>query len=78
MAGSLYGLALLYGSQGQYEQAELLYKRSLAIREKAVGPDHPSVAMGLENLADLYRKTGREEAAIELEKRAAAIRATKQ
>ena len=64
-------------AQRQYAQAEPLYKRSLAIREKALGPDHPDVATSLENVAVLYRKTGREKAVEELEKRAAAIRAIK-
>ena len=38
--------ANLYYKQGQYASAEPLYKRALAIREKALGPDHPSVATG--------------------------------
>ena len=36
--------AELYRAQGRYAEAEPLYKRSLAIREKALGPDHPDVA----------------------------------
>jgi hypothetical protein len=43
--------------------------------EKALGPDHPDVATSLENMANLYRKTGRDKEAEALEKRAAAIRA---
>lgn len=39
--------------QGNYEEAERLYKRSLALREKVLGPDHPAVALGLNNLAGL-------------------------
>ena len=41
---SLNNLAELYRAQGRYADAEPLYKRSLAIREKALGPDHPDVA----------------------------------
>ena len=44
-----------------------IYKRSLAIREKALGPDHPDVAQSLVNLAALYRKTGRDKEAEPLE-----------
>jgi len=33
-------LAGLYQAKGQYAQAEPLFNRSLAIREKALGPDH--------------------------------------
>jgi tetratricopeptide (TPR) repeat protein len=36
-----------------------LYKRSLAILEKALGPDHPNVATALNNLALLYKNQGR-------------------
>ena len=39
--------------QGRYANAELLHKRALAIKEMALGPDHPKVAIGLINLADL-------------------------
>ena len=38
---SLNNLAVLYRSQGAYAKAEPLYLRALAIREKALGPDHP-------------------------------------
>ena len=55
--------------------AEPLYKRALAIYEKALGPDHPHVAIHLNNLAVLYRKTDREAEAEKLEKRAAEIEA---
>ena len=74
---ALNNLAALYDSQGKYTQAEPLYKRSLMIAEKALGPDHPDVALSLENLAGLYRATNRDEEAEKLEQRAAAIRAIK-
>ena len=66
---------MVYQALGRLAQAEPLYKRSLTIWEKALGPDHPAVATSLENLAALYRKSGRNEAAEGLEKRATAIRA---
>jgi hypothetical protein len=40
----------LYTSQGQYANAEPLYKRSLVIKEKVLGPDHPDVAVSLKVL----------------------------
>ncbi len=52
---SLNNLADLYQKQGRYADAEPLYKRALAIREKALGPNHPDVASSLNNLAELYR-----------------------
>ena len=71
---SLNNLAALYRTQGRYAEAEPLYKRSLAIREKALGPDHPDVAQSLNNLAVLYEEQGRYADAEPLYKRSLAIR----
>ena len=59
LAHSLNNLALLYQAQGRYADAEPLYRRSLAIYEKALGPERPEVALGLNNLANLYMDQGR-------------------
>ena len=64
---------MLYDNQGRYAEAEPLYKRALAIREKALGPDHPDVALSLNNLAFLYDKQGRYADAEPLYKRSLAI-----
>jgi hypothetical protein len=48
-------LAVLYNRQGRYAEAEALYKRALAILEKALGPGHPDMATSLNNLAEPYR-----------------------
>ena len=61
---------------GKYTEAEPLYKRVLAIREKALGPDHPHVASVLENMAELYKEMGKKEAAKKLEERAKRIRSS--
>ena len=53
-----------------------LHKRSLAIREKALGPEHPDDATSLENYAGLLRATGRTAEADKMEARAKAIRET--
>jgi len=55
VANSLVGLALVYRSQGKYGDAEALYKRALAVYEKALGANDPIVANSLNNLADGYR-----------------------
>ena len=55
---SLHNLAGLYTHQGRYGEAEPLYRRALAIREKALGPDHPDVAQHLNSLAGLYHEQG--------------------
>ena len=62
------------GALGEYAPDEPLYKRSLAIFEKVLGPDHPSVAMALNNLAALYRNQGQYAQAEPLHKRSLAIR----
>jgi len=77
VATSLNNLAALYKTQGDYAKAEPLYKRALAIFEKALGPNHPDVAQSLGNMATLYRATKRDKEALELEKRAERIRAIK-
>ena len=41
--------------QGKYNEAEPLYERSQAIREKILGPEHPNVAQSLNNRAELLR-----------------------
>ena len=74
MATGLNNLAWLY--LATYDgRAERLFKRALAIWEKAHGPDHPNVAATLAGLAKLYRITNRIAEAEKLEQRAAKIRA---
>ena len=60
--------------RGLYGDAEPLFQRSLAILEKALGPDHPDVATSLNNLATLYRNQGRYVEAETLFVRSLAIR----
>ncbi len=43
---------------GKYVEATEIAKRLLAIREKALGPEHPDVGTSLNNLAELYRAQG--------------------
>jgi uncharacterized protein HemY len=54
VAEALRGLGYDYLDQGRYAEAEPLLKRSLAIREKVLGPDHPDVGQSLAALAELY------------------------
>ena len=64
----------MYGKQGRYAEAEPLFKRSLAIWEKALGPEHPDVATSLSNLGVLIGMQGRYADAEPLLKRSLAIR----
>ena len=59
LATSLNNLAFLYESQGRYAEAEPFYLRSLSIREKQLGENHPDVAQSLNNLALLYGYEGK-------------------
>jgi tetratricopeptide (TPR) repeat protein len=61
------------GNQGEYAEAIPLGAQALAIFEKAFGPDHPNVAIGSGNLAQLYVQAGQFDKAEPLYKRAAAI-----
>src|SRR5262245_59380555 len=69
---SLSNLAHLYQAQGRYEEADPLYKRSLAIVE-TVGREHPNVAVQLSDLATFYQAQGRHEEAERLYLRSLAI-----
>jgi tetratricopeptide (TPR) repeat protein len=46
-------------NRGRSSEAIPLALRALIIREKALGPDHPDVAVSLNNLGELYRAQGR-------------------
>ncbi|MEM9462092.1 MAG: tetratricopeptide repeat protein [Myxococcota bacterium] len=53
VAHSLNHLGLVLRSQGEYEAAQHHHQRALAIKQKALGPDHPSVAATLQNLGNV-------------------------
>jgi tetratricopeptide (TPR) repeat protein len=57
-AQRLIGQVSQYYAKGQYQQAIPLAQRALAIREKALGPEHPDTGTALNNLAELYRAAG--------------------
>ena len=60
--------------KGQYDRAVVVAKKALDMAEKAVGPNHPSVATSLNNLAGLYGTQGRYAEAEPLYRRSLAIR----
>jgi tetratricopeptide (TPR) repeat protein len=73
LATTLDDLAEVYHAQGKDAEAEPLYKRSLAIREKAGVPDQSDQVGTLNGLADLYRAQGKDAEAEPLYKRSLAI-----
>jgi CHAT domain-containing protein/tetratricopeptide (TPR) repeat protein len=74
LAKTLNDLAASYTRQERFAEAEPLYRRSLAIREKVLGPEHPDVGQSLNNLATLYRARGRFAEAEPLYRRSLEIR----
>ncbi len=60
--------------RARYAEAEPLLERSLKIREKALGDEHPDVATALEDYAILLRDTERTSEAEAMETRARTIR----
>src|SRR6516164_5056108 len=72
-ASQLNNLAVELFNSGRYSEAEPIFKRALAIREKTIGPNHPDVAATLSYLASLYHKQGRYADAEPLFKRSLAI-----
>jgi CHAT domain-containing protein/Tfp pilus assembly protein PilF len=73
IAPELNNLAALYQRQGRYAEAEPLFKRALALREKSLPSGHPDVGQSLNNLATLYEKQDRHADSEPLFKRALSI-----
>ena len=64
---------MLLQTTNRLAEAEPLYRRALAIDETSYGPDHPDVAIDLNNLALLLQATNRLAEAEPLMRRALAI-----
>jgi len=60
--------------QGRFSEATEIAEEVLQLREKALGPDHPNVAISLNNLAALYEAQGKYAEAEPLYKRLLEIR----
>ncbi|MEX1366634.1 MAG: serine/threonine-protein kinase, partial [Nannocystaceae bacterium] len=66
-------LGAIADSQGEYEDARRFHERALAIKEKAMGPQHPTVATSLNNLGNAASALGDQEDARAALERALAI-----
>lgn len=65
-------LATIHSMSGSYEKAKVLHEQALAILEKALGPNHPTVTSTLLCIARLDNSMGRFTAAAEITERAVA------
>lgn len=73
LATPMVNLAAVYVTAARYGEAEPLLIRSLELRERQLGADHPLVAATLLHYSILLRQTGRGREAGKLEARATAI-----
>ena len=48
-------LAVLYNAQSRYEEAESLHVKTLEIRQRVLGEEHPDTLQSINNLALLYK-----------------------
>ena len=55
----------MYKTKGDYKKAVEYYNNSLSINLKALGKNHPNVAVAHNNLGVLYRAKGDNEKALE-------------
>merc|ERR1712023_529940 len=57
-------MANVYDDQGKYDEALAMHEKSLSIRLKKLGDDHPDVASTYNNMANVYQKQGKYEEAL--------------
>jgi non-specific serine/threonine protein kinase/serine/threonine-protein kinase len=51
-------LANVYQYEGKYAQAEALFRQTLEIRRRVLGPEHPDTLGSMVNLAIIYGEPG--------------------
>ncbi len=69
-----FNIARLYAAQGRNKEADQWFQDALKTLEQALGPNHPTLAMGLEAYAEFLRQTSREDMAKLMDLRAKVIR----
>jgi serine/threonine-protein kinase len=71
---ALHSLSVLLQETGRYPEAWEKATRALALREKALGPEHPDVASSLQHLSSIAWWMGKYPQALELAERALALK----
>ena len=74
VAEALNDVAFTYRKQGRYDEAEPLYRESIALKRRLLGNDHPALASSLNNLGVLFGVSGRYDEVGPLFEEALAIR----
>lgn len=74
LATTFHDLASVYLRQSKLAEAEISYRRSLAINEKTLGPNYPIVASTLHDLGKLLESQGRYDEAEPLYRRVLEIK----
>jgi len=74
LAESLNNLALAYGAEKKYDEAEKLFQQALELDQKRSGEQSAEVGDDLNNLAALYTSAGKYDQAAETYQRAVKIR----
>jgi tetratricopeptide (TPR) repeat protein len=69
-------LGLLYSDQGKLDEAEKMYQRAFEGFEKALGPEHISTLLAVNNLGLVYGDRAMDSASISLEFRGRSTRGT--
>jgi tetratricopeptide (TPR) repeat protein len=64
---------VVFWARGDYPKARDYFQRALAIRERALGPEHPDVARALNNLGEVIWSIGDIDQALEIQRRSARI-----
>jgi hypothetical protein len=75
-AAILHKLALVYSREERYAESASAHAEALAIRERSLGTNHPSVARWEMDYAAVLRKLHRKKEAGELEERAQVVLAS--
>ena len=73
LANDMNNLARFYREQGNYDQSQIYYKQSLALRQSILSPHDLRIAASLRNYANLLRRMENNDEAEKLDKQAEAI-----
>ena len=63
-AATYNNMANVYYNQGKNDEALTMYEKSLSIRLKKLGDDHPDVAATYNNMANVYYNQGKNDEAL--------------